>query len=796
MFKKILSVLLIAVMITSGLSVSSFAKDDMRSGMWVLAKDNPELDADVKVYSTYGGEQYLFLPRIDGVESCTLILTVFEGFSFAGGRDLISSSKEDNKVVFNAYNGAFFTVNGKAVRVMQGSLPSMHISVSDGYSIDEIHLNRDVKIKASVKINGTENDQFNLKETEVEMKTRGYSTFAYNKKPYQIKFDKKTDLFDMGKAKKWVLLANYVDGTEVRNKVIFDLGEEIGCAYTPQSVFIDLYIDGNYVGVYQLTEKTEIGSSRVDLKDDYGVLLEMDCYERLEAGDIAFRTSKTRKAFVYKDYVTDFENTEDPDVMEKVGEIKAYVERYINKVENALYAPDAEWSYIESLIDVDSFVKYYFITEYSEEVDATFASTFFYLDGKDDVLHCAPLWDYDRCLGWNTGMQMTDDSDFLKNMVFSTDNNRVDWFKNLFRHPEFVRKVNDFYTAAAKDAFDTEKVCSKIEEYKELIWNSLMMNYALWRTIFITESNLGNSISGGFSAQAEYAFDYMESWAEYRKEFLDTAYGNEFPVLSYAAMDQYGYFGTVFTGGCISGNFNVAGLKMNISDTELAGGIRYSLFYAGKEYSASNGEKIVADVDRFTGLSVRLQGNVSNYFTVEYRVFQPQGISSWTRDGLIAGQKSGSVGFYGISGIQVRLIQKKPIEYASITVDVLGEITEYTGIRGNTMTLPVPKKIGYEFKGWYYDPLFNNIPIGESVLIMNQGPVIYAKMEKRLNTPGDANGDGEIDMKDLLTVRRFTASVIDESEIIYENADVNGDGDVDMKDLLSIRMYIAGVLEF
>ena len=102
-------------------------------------------------------------------------------------------------------------------------LPRLDI-YSDADLDSTIYKSKDNKVDASAKITGAESDAHNLAESYIELKTRGNTTWGVMKWAYQIKFDKKVDLFDMGKAKKWILLANYYDGTFVRNKVIFDLG--------------------------------------------------------------------------------------------------------------------------------------------------------------------------------------------------------------------------------------------------------------------------------------------------------------------------------------------------------------------------------------------------------------------------------------------------------------------------------------------------------------------------------------------------------------------------------------------
>ena len=105
------------------------------------------------------------------------------------------------------------------------------------------------------------------------IKVRGNSTAEAPKKPYKIKLDTKQNLFGMGIAKKWVLLANCFDPTMLRNALAFDLAKELGLAYTSQYTFAEVWMDGTYLGCYQLTEPVEAKNTRVNIDADEGDFL-------------------------------------------------------------------------------------------------------------------------------------------------------------------------------------------------------------------------------------------------------------------------------------------------------------------------------------------------------------------------------------------------------------------------------------------------------------------------------------------------------------------------------------------
>ena len=109
-------------------------------------------------------------------------------------------------------------------------------------------------------------------DRNAQIKIRGNSTAQGAKKPYNIKFDKKQDLFGFGKAKKWTLLADCYDPTLMRNEMALDLAEKLGLSSTPQHKKVEVWIDGKYNGLYLLTEKIEDDPSRVDIDTSKGGL--------------------------------------------------------------------------------------------------------------------------------------------------------------------------------------------------------------------------------------------------------------------------------------------------------------------------------------------------------------------------------------------------------------------------------------------------------------------------------------------------------------------------------------------
>lgn len=660
--KKLLSFILVFVMLLSAVPFAASAKEyPTNADFYITSTDNPSLSFDISCYKDGSGNYYMFLPA--EVDASSVVIRYNRSVSKVSGATLNTG---DRTITVDAANEVTVRINNSFdLIVMQGSIPALSISLDSGYDLDTIHNDKEEKIRTKVSVSGTEDGKFDLSSLPAEFKTRGNSTFGFDKKPYQIKFDSKTDMFGMGKAKKWVLLANYVDGTMVRNKVIFDLGEEIGMPYTCQSVFVDLYIDGSYKGVYQLCEKVEIGDSRVPLETDYGVVAEMEHVNRLAADDIYFKTSVSGKPFVYKEYVADFEDTTDPAEVEKTQKAKAYFENCINTLENEIFNNGADWELVSSMIDVDSFINFYFIAEFCENTDATLASTYFYMDGPGDVLHCGPLWDYDRCFGSsNEGQDLR--ADFLKNVVDTVDVYRVDWFKMLFRYPEFAEEVNKAYDERIGAAFDAEKIAASIDEYEKMLRPSLRMNHVKW-VVFHTINDLVEDIFKGTTDQyLDYTIAAVKQFISARKDFLDSTYGKYHPVLSYATA-QGQTWTREYTGGCMTDAKNsVTRLKMNIQSEVFSGNIIYGAYINGSDTDFVDGGEELSG-GRLQGVYIDLTGDLYEYYSIEYRAYINGKWTEWVRDGAVAGNESGT---NYVSRIQARLIESK--EYKGLSGDADG----------------------------------------------------------------------------------------------------------------------------
>ena len=345
------------------------------------------------------------------------------------------------------------------------------------------------------------------KYTDVELKGRGNSTWAAPKKPFQIKFDSKTDLFGMGASKKWVLLADFYDDSHLRNHLSMHFTHLLDMQYVNRGRHVDLYINGEYMGLYYLCHKTEIGKSIVNLKEDTGVLIEMDNIHEPDE-DYYFISEYGKHTLMLKESAGDTDETNQAGIND--------FEAAFNRFERALYAND--WEGVTAEIDLDSFAKYFLLFEYSINPDGLASSVYFYKDGPEDKIHAGPAWDYDFAFSNHRWEVSKDHASPYRSWAQTIIRERIEdstWdteiFARLMDHPEFRNLV--------KQIFQT-KILPNVDEIDTYLANSInTIRMSATRDAYKWERD-----------NFEVSSSYLREWSKNRLEYLNLLYGTNSTV--------------------------------------------------------------------------------------------------------------------------------------------------------------------------------------------------------------------------------------------------------------------------
>lgn len=567
------------------------------------------------------------------------------------------------------------------------NIPTVYVTLTDlpaKDSLSYIHANKDIPVASQVDIaDGTATPPPPFKctnlPTEVPpdgvdcptIKGHGNFTWTLDKKSYQLKFAKKVSLLGMLPGKTWILIANRADASLMRNKATLDLARQFGMFGTPDSRFVDLVVDGKDLGSYLLTDKVTVTKfdplkpdNHVALTNTQGVLLEMDNHYG-SADPFHFTTAKSKSIFVLKDSYVGFKN--DPGVVLDADTLAGWndAKSTINTLEGLLYAPSPDWAKISALIDVDSFIKYYFISEFVENPDVASSSVFFYKDGPSDKLHAGPVWDYDISLGnyANTSRGGNPTEDYVKNELLTiTGQGGFDWWTQLFRNQAFAAQANSTYETLKPMV---NAVPSKIDGYQTALAQSAAHNFVVWPNVLGKTSVI--AFNGGHTPikttwAAEVAL--LKTWATQRASFLAHNYGSNVPVLRYSAhVQSIGWQPTVSTGqmaGTVGKSLRAEALKITDTNTTTTGSVVgnahvQNLGWMG--YQAPGA--VIGTVGRslrMEAIQLKLTGNLATSYNISYRVqVQSKGWMSWVSNGATAGTTGLSL---RIEALQIRITKK------------------------------------------------------------------------------------------------------------------------------------------
>jgi beta-glucanase (GH16 family) len=385
-------------------------------------------------------------------------------------------------------------------------LPIVNIQTDGNLPIES----KDDYITGTVTIDGGRG--FNdLDSTIMEIRGRGNSTWVNPKKPYQMKLDSKEKFLDMPKQKKWIFLAEYSDKSLLRNTIAFELGYLSTLDWTPKSEFAEVYINGEYNGTYNISEKVEEKSARVDI-GDAGFLLEKDTnvQDRVDPDDVYFNTSAYQNENIIVIKEPGIDRIDANDFAFEQDSRFIYIRDHINAFETALFGNDFAdpVNGYASFIDVDSFIDWFLINEISKNVDSRQFSSIYFTHIPGEKIKMGPLWDFDLGFGnMNYG-----DPQFTEGWHVRYHA----WISRLLDDPLFVTQVQDRFI----DHYLANKqyILDKIDEQAELLKWAQHENFNKWQI-------LGVPVWPNPYVWDTYEEEvlYLKTWYEDRMDWLEGA---------------------------------------------------------------------------------------------------------------------------------------------------------------------------------------------------------------------------------------------------------------------------------
>ena len=346
------------------------------------------------------------------------------------------------------------------------NLPTVVVNIANGEEVIE----KEKNLISNVYIISEDGTEL-LATSGTEIRGRGNASWNFEKKPYRLKFDEKqSPLGAPASAKKWTLISNHGDKTLMRNILAFEVSRRVGQPYTPFCHPVDLIINGEYRGCYQLCDQVEADEDRVPCEDGY--LIEIDAYAWDE--EVMFASTSGIPVTI-----------KHPDEDDITDQQKKFINDYFNKFEAAALASnftDPNNGY-RKYLDMDSFLRNFIIGEFCANTDA-FWSVYMYKDAADGKLHTGPTWDNDLSFDndYRTHPIVTYDYLCAINGSFAGGQLKDIVMRIVKEDPQAKARLVELWDAALNEG-NLKGLGSYMEETADLLNESQQLNFKRWRIL-------------------------------------------------------------------------------------------------------------------------------------------------------------------------------------------------------------------------------------------------------------------------------------------------------------------------
>lgn len=399
------------------------------------------------------------------------------------------------------------------------NLPSVIIHTENGKDV----VVKDLYLKGIISIISEEGTE--IYTDSLEIKGRGNASWNFPKKPYRLKLYNKANLLGMpANEKNWTLISNYGDKTLMRNLLAFDLSRRVDMPYTPAGKSVDLFLNGEYKGTYQLCDQIEVASKRVSIEKmptatstlpdlSGGYLIEMDAYAYNE---ISWFESQQSRIPVTIKYPKDDEIT---------SVQRNYIVKHFNQMEISVFSSN----YINptqgfrKYLDTESFLRHFLIGEMSGNTD-TYWSVYMYKyrnltnDPLKNKFYFGPVWDYDIAFENDSRTYPINlNKEWIYNSTGSNANGIRGWVNRLFSDPQMMVDLRRIYADYRnKNVLSAEVLLNVVDQFAAEINHSQQLNFIRWN-ILNQKVHMNFQALGSYQAEV----DAMKKFIKDRVIWMD-----------------------------------------------------------------------------------------------------------------------------------------------------------------------------------------------------------------------------------------------------------------------------------
>lgn len=315
-----------------------------------------------------------------------------------------------------------------------------------------------------------------------QMRAKGQSSFDMAKKNYKLKLKKGNSILGMDSDKEYILIANALDASKLRNAMAFSLAKELDVPCVTEYRYVDLYVNHKYYGNYMLCQPIDKKYRVKTSGSEKSFLLETETFKE-----------RLKPEATYLDRGNDYylEIVEPSKPNEALVE---YATEVFDKLDEIIYGLKEEDSLLElsKYADVDSFVSAYVMNALTNDIDSGSHSTFCFYDDKTEKMYMGPIWDYDKA--WGNQKAINGD---IRLCSYS-----YRWPEKLGENAEFRSLVLDKLKSVEAYIYDMQdKEAGALGDY-------ILASYEMDRVV---NGNAIESVvdTGDFEGNRDYLLDYF-----------------------------------------------------------------------------------------------------------------------------------------------------------------------------------------------------------------------------------------------------------------------------------------------
>ena len=368
------------------------------------------------------------------------------------------------------------------------NLPTVVINTEGSQEI----VSKEEELSSTVYIISEEGTNL-LATTETGVRGRGNASWdQFPKKPYRLKFkSKQSPLGAPASAKKWTLISSYSDKSLMRNILAFEASRRIGQAYTPYCHPVDVIVNGEYRGCYQLCDQVEAAEGRVPAKDGY--LIEIDAYAWKEVSAFwSWRGTPVTIKHPDEDDITDSQ--------------RQHIESFFNQMETAALGEDftdLEKGY-RKYLDLESFLRNLLVGDFCGNTDLLW-SVYMYKDATDGKLYTGPTWDHDLSFDNDyRSYPVNANNDFIFLFVPSPASDAVrDITRRIVKEDPEAKNLLAQYWNQALEEGDLKTLPEYLDQTYVLLQESQELNFKRW-DILDSQVHMNFQALGTYEAEVNF----------------------------------------------------------------------------------------------------------------------------------------------------------------------------------------------------------------------------------------------------------------------------------------------------